>query len=201
MTRNNIMWQHFTVVQRNSVTHCMQFDKENAEGSLNVTGPASSSATGTKLRDHCLGWRLCVCLLECVHPHVTSTPSITPLVPCLSPLVSQTLAPSLHTLAFFLPLFPSRYLVCVIVYGSLSHPGSSPIWPQRRASPFHHHNSDASSHHVSRQKCLHRHQTASLISLWELSLSLSLFSLETRTGMNGDSAALFLGRTDKEGKE
>lgn len=130
MTRNNIMWQHFTVVQRNSVTHCMQFDKENAEGSLNVTGPASSSATGTKLRDHCLGWRLCVCLLECVHPHVTSTPSVTPLVPCLSPLVSQTLAPSLHTLAFFLPLFPSRYLVCVIVYGSLSHPGSSPIWPQ-----------------------------------------------------------------------
>lgn len=57
---------------------------------------------------------VCVCLCSCVQLCITSTPSATPSVPRLSPLVSQTLPPSLR----------ARFLVDPF---SLSVP-SSPIY-------------------------------------------------------------------------
>lgn len=64
---------------------------------------------------------------------VTSTPSVTPSVAWLSPCVSQTLPPSLHTLTFLLSSPPSLSFSLHPLYSSLRrhvsfHPGSSPIW-------------------------------------------------------------------------
>lgn len=102
---------------------------------------ASSSVLGAKVRSHCLGGGNHDD--ACVHRSITSTPSVTPLVPWLSPLVSQTLSPSMHTFTFFSTFLclPRVYLFIVLLFMWIKPSLTSFFVLQwRRFSPFHHYN-------------------------------------------------------------